>query len=78
MLNYLGKAIEMTVGLKLKQTLANLKGIESTLRFYSLQSINEEEKMVYKKALTDTESVVSDIEYRLRTLEFEEPQYKGN
>jgi hypothetical protein len=68
----------MTVGLKLKQTLANLKGIESTLRFYSLQSANEEERMVYRKALINTESVIKDIEYRLKTIEFEEPQYKGN
>lgn len=67
----------MTVGLKLKQTLANLKGIESTLRFYSLQSSNEEERMVYRKALINTESVIKDIEYRLKTIEFEEPQYKG-
>lgn len=78
MLNYLRKAIEMTVGSKLKQTLANLKGIESTLRLYSLQSAKEEERMVYRKALTDTESVIKDMEYRLRTIEFEEPQYKGN
>ena len=68
----------MTVGSKLKQTLANLKGIESTLRFYSLQSSNEEERMVYRKALINTESVIKDIEYRLKTIEFEEPQYKGN
>ncbi|WP_097027873.1 DUF1657 domain-containing protein [Clostridium peptidivorans] len=68
----------MTVASKVKQTLANLKGIESTLRIYSLQSRNDEEKNVYKEALKDAESVICDMENRIKTLEFEEPQYKGN
>lgn len=68
----------MTVGSKVKQTLANLKGIESTLKIYSLQGSNKEEIIVYKEALQTTESVINDIENRLKTLEFEEPQYKGN
>ena len=68
----------MTVGSKVKQTLANLKGIESTLRIYSVQSSKNEEIKIYKEALNITESVTLDIENRLKTLEFEEPQYKGN
>lgn len=68
----------MTVGSKVKQTLSNLKGIESTLRIYSVQSNNKEEIMAYKKALQTTESVINDIEKRVKTLEFQEPQYKGN
>ncbi|WP_315118451.1 DUF1657 domain-containing protein [uncultured Clostridium sp.] len=67
----------MTVASNIKQTLASLKGIESTLRIYSVQSRNEEEKKVYKKELQTVESVIKDIEDRLKTLEFEEPQYKG-
>lgn len=67
----------MTIGAKVKQTLATLKGIESTLNIYSSQSGNEEEKSVYKNALETTETVIKDIEDRLKTLEFEEPQYKG-
>jgi hypothetical protein len=68
----------MTVGSKVKQTLSNLKGIESTLRIYSVQSRNEEERTVYTQELETVESVIKDIEDRLKTLEFEEPQYKGN
>ena len=68
----------MTVGSKVKQTLASLKGIESTLKIYSVQSRNKEEIIVYKEALQTTEAVIKDIEDRLKTLEFEEPQYKGN
>lgn len=66
----------MTVGSKVKQTLANLKGVESTLRIYSLQSKNKEEVSAYKQALNTTESVIKDIEDRIKILEFEEPQYK--
>lgn len=68
----------MTVGSNVKQTLANLKGIESTLRIYSVQSSNKEEVMAFKKALQTTESVINDIEKRVKTLELQEPQYKGN
>ncbi len=68
----------MTVGSKVKQTLANLKGIESILEIYSVQSSNKEEVLVYKEALQTAKAVIGDVEDRLKTLEFEEPQYKGN
>ncbi|WP_010233833.1 DUF1657 domain-containing protein [Clostridium arbusti] len=68
----------MTVGSKVKQTLAGLKGIESTLRIYSVQSKNKDDVKVYKDALKTTESVIKNVEDRIKTLEFEEPQYKGN
>lgn len=67
----------MTVGSKVKQTLANLKGIQGTLRIYSVQSQKEEVKNAYKEAFTVTGSIINDLENRLKTLEFEEPQYKG-
>lgn len=68
----------MTVGSKVKQTLASLKSVESTLRNYSSQSSNEEEIEVYQKSLKTIESITNDIEYRIKKLELEEPQYKGN
>jgi hypothetical protein len=78
-ISYLSKElISMTVASNVKKTLASLKGIESTLKIYSVQCRNEEEKSVYKEELYTVESVVGDIENRLKTLEFEEPQYKGN
>lgn len=68
----------MTVASNVKQTLASLKGIESTLKIYSLQSRNKEERNVYKKELQTVESVINDLEKRISELEFQEPQYKGN
>lgn len=66
----------MTVGSKVNQTLANLKSIESTLKIYYSQSKNEEEIKAYKEACKTTEIVTKNVEDRLKTIEFEEPQYK--
>ena len=68
----------MTVGSKVKGTLATLKGTQGTLRIYSIQERNEEAKGVYKEALEVTEKIIGDLEDRIKVLEFEEPQYKGN
>lgn len=68
----------MTVGSKVKQTLANLKGTQGTLRIYSTQEENEDARCAYKGALSVTNEVIKDLESRIETLEFEEPQYKGN
>lgn len=67
----------MTVGSKVNQTLAALKGVQGTLRIYSVQSQKEETKAAYIEALSITDSVIKDIENRLTYLEFQEPQYKG-
>jgi hypothetical protein len=68
----------MTVGSRVKQSLASLKGIEGTLRTYSVQCSNDEEKEAYLKALKNIESITNDLENRIKTIEFEEPQYKDN
>ncbi|SHJ80989.1 DUF1657 domain-containing protein [Tepidibacter formicigenes] len=67
----------MTVGAKVKQTLANLKGTQSTLRLYSIQTQDKNIKDAYKEALKITDKVIHDLEERIKVLEFEEPQYKG-
>lgn len=67
----------MTVGLKVKQTLATLKWIESTLRIYSTTSSNKEEEEVFGKSLKVTGEVIADLQFRVKNLEYEEPQYKG-
>ncbi|MEJ8553777.1 DUF1657 domain-containing protein [Tepidibacter sp. Z1-5] len=67
----------MSVGAKVKQTLASLKGTQSTLRLYSIQSQDKETKETYKEALDITNEIINDLEERIKVLEFEEPQYKG-
>ena len=67
----------MTVAAQVKQTLAALKGSEATLRIYSTQSQDQATQNVYTEALQTTQEIIHDLEQRLKTLEFEEPQYKG-
>ncbi len=67
----------MSVGAKVKQTLASLKGTQSTLRLYSIQTQDEDTKDTYKEALNITSEIINDLEERIKVLEFEEPQYKG-
>jgi hypothetical protein len=68
----------LTVGSKVKQTLVSLKSTQSTLRIYSIQTQDRKAKLAYKEALKATDEVVQDLERRLRVMEFQEPQYKGN
>ncbi|MGE5630218.1 MAG: DUF1657 domain-containing protein [Caulobacteraceae bacterium] len=68
----------MTVASQVKQVLATLKGSQGTLRLYAAQTIDEETKSVYNEALETTEEIIKDLEKKLATLEFQEPQYKGN
>lgn len=68
----------MTVASQVKQTVASLKGARATLRVYSNQTRDEETRTVYTDALEVTNLIIDDLNNRVKTLEFEEPQYKGN
>lgn len=68
----------MTVASQVKQTLASLKGVQGTLRTYTSQSRDEETQSVYNNSLEITDLIIKDLEDRLKVLEYEEPQYKGN
>ncbi len=68
----------MTVSSQVKQTLASIRGSQSTLNIYSLQERDKEAKNAYMESLYVTDKIIKDLEKRIGTLEFEEPQYKGN
>ncbi|MCE5222095.1 MAG: DUF1657 domain-containing protein [Clostridium sp.] len=68
----------MTVSSKVKQTLATLRGTEATLRVYSLQERDKEARAIYAEAFEEISKIKLDLEKRVGTIEFEEPQYKGN
>ncbi|WP_088187384.1 DUF1657 domain-containing protein [Desulfosporosinus sp. FKA] len=68
----------MTVASQVKQTLATLKGVQGTLRTYNVQAKNEKAQSVYNNSLEITNVIIKDLEDRIKVLEFEEPQYKGN
>ncbi|MDF2874909.1 MAG: hypothetical protein K0R22_1592 [Sporomusa sp.] len=68
----------MTVASQVKQTLASLKGSQGTLRLYALQTSDEETMFIYHEAVDAIEIIINDLEKRIQTLEYQEPQYKGN
>ncbi|SMC31808.1 DUF1657 domain-containing protein [Sporomusa malonica] len=68
----------MTVASQVKQTLATLKGNQGTLRLYSMQTRDQETRLVYNEALDAIGIIINDLERRMQTLEYQEPQYKGN
>jgi Protein of unknown function (DUF1657) len=68
----------MTAISKVKQTLATLKGAESTLRIYSLQERDKESSAIYDETYKEISKIKTDLEKRIGSMEFEEPQYKGN
>jgi len=68
----------MTVGSKVKQTLATLRGAEATLRVYSLQERDKEARAIYADAFEEISKIKIDLDKRVGVMEFEEPQYKGN
>lgn len=68
----------MTVGSKVKQTLASVKSVQGTLKIYAEQTKSIEEKEVYKESVDTIDKVISDLQDRVRSLEYQEPDYKGN
>ncbi|MPQ31674.1 DUF1657 domain-containing protein [Clostridium estertheticum] len=68
----------MTVGSKVKQTVASLRGCEATLRLYSLQERDKEARLIYTEAFEEISKIKTCLEERVSSIEFEEPQYKGN
>lgn len=68
----------MTVASQVKQVLATLKSSQGTIRLYAAQAKEEEIRAVYDEAIEKTTEIVNDLEKRLSTIEYQEPQYKGN
>jgi hypothetical protein len=71
------EAITMTVYSKLNETLCTLQGITSTLKIYAMQTDQQEIKNVFNDAALFISQVAGDLKARMKTLEYEEPQYKG-
>ncbi|MBS3977891.1 MAG: DUF1657 domain-containing protein [Syntrophomonadaceae bacterium] len=66
----------MTVAGQVKQTIASLKGAQATLQtFASFEKTEAQE--VFEQNAGRIGRVIIDLEKRLQTLEFAEPQYKG-
>ncbi|MEW5954142.1 MAG: DUF1657 domain-containing protein [Bacillota bacterium] len=67
----------MTVAAQVKQTIASLKGVKATLDTFASYEGNETSKQLLAGNARLVDDVIKEMENRLGTLEFEEPQYKG-
>lgn len=67
----------MTIGQKVKQTLASLKSCQADFESYALETQNKPAKQFFTRAAKDTGQIVSGLEERVQELEREEPQYRG-
>ena len=67
----------MTVSSQVKQTLATLRGARGILRTYAAQSLEESASNNFQEAVATISGILNDLESRIQTLEYEEPQYKG-
>ncbi len=71
------EVVKVPVAAQVKQTLADLKGVQSTLETFATHEENEESKRLLQRNAQRLHEVMVDFEKRLATLEFAEPQYKG-
>lgn len=67
----------MTIASEVKQCLANLKGIESSLSNLSTRSQDTETARTLHETMLMIGEIVQDINKRIGELESEEYQYKG-
>lgn len=68
----------MTIAANVKQCLATIKGIESQLSSFALNSLDEETKAVFHETSLTIGDIKKDLQYRILELERNEPQYKGS
>ena len=68
----------MTVGSNVKQTLASLKGIESQLSAFAINSLDEEAQSKFHEAMVMVGQIKNDIQLRVYTLEREESEYSSS
>ncbi|WP_100407134.1 DUF1657 domain-containing protein [Bacillus solitudinis] len=67
----------MTVVNKVKQTIAGLKSAQASLETFSLETDNQQAKLLFQQTAQQTQTIVDVLEPRLQQIEQEEPQYKS-
>lgn len=69
--------LPVTVGTQVKKTAVLLKGIEATIRTFAETAQHPEAKAIWERQLPRLEAVIRQVDERVKTLEMEEPQYRG-
>ncbi|GAF65371.1 hypothetical protein BTS2_2269 [Bacillus sp. TS-2] len=66
----------MTVGSKIKQTVAGLKSAQASLETFALETENQQAKQLYQQMAEQTQTIVDQLEPRVQQIMQEEPQYR--
>ncbi|KYG33170.1 DUF1657 domain-containing protein [Alkalihalobacillus trypoxylicola] len=66
----------MTVGSKIKQTIAGLKSAQASLETFALETENQQAKQLYQQMAEQTQTIVDQLEPRVQQIMQEEPQYR--
>lgn len=67
----------MTVASEVKQTLANLKGVEASLSSLAIRTEDDETARTLHETMIIVSEILVDMKRRVGELEREEFQYKG-
>lgn len=67
----------MTVGANVKQCLATIKGIETSLSTLAIHTESEQDQKIFHEEMMKMGQVKEELMERIRELEQQEDQYKG-
>lgn len=66
----------MTVGKKLHQTLASLRGAKSDMEAFAMETDDENAQKLYSDNAKQLENMINNVSGRVNYVEDQEPQYK--
>ncbi len=66
----------MTVGKKLHQTLASLRGAKADMEAFAMETQNKNAQQLYSSTAQQLGQVVDSLSQRTNEVESQEPQYK--
>lgn len=66
----------VTVGTKIKQTLASAESILADLKSYTLETQDQQAKQLFQDLASQMEQTVRGLKKRLQQIQQQEPQYR--
>ncbi len=66
----------MTVGTKIKQTIASAEGVAANLKTFALDTENQQAKQLYNQLAQQMDQVIQQLKVREEQIYSEEPQYR--
>lgn len=66
----------MTVGTQMQQTIASCESAMANLKTFALETQDENAKQLFQNLAQQQQSIVENLNARLKYIQEEEPQYK--